>query len=174
VPTPKQDREATKILRAERRRKALALSVAGRTYDQIVALSKAEGWPLGYNSRQAVHRDLRAALDQAIKEQNVEANRLIAKELLRLEGAVATITEIMEKDHLAHSNGKVVTYVNESGEIVRVYDDGPRLAASQALIRASESIRRLTGLDAPAKVAGTVDGTINYVINATPDELEQL
>lgn len=162
-----------KIDRAERRRAAVKLSVAGWSYDRIYR----ERPELGYNNRQAVYRDIQAALKEAREKQNLAAGELIAKEMMRLDNAVAAITEIMQKDHFAHSGGNVVRRnVGTEDEPVweEIHDDGPRLAAANALVRASESIRRLTGIDAPSKVEAQVDGTVAYVVKATAEELENL
>lgn len=151
----------------------MRLSVAGRTYQQIAD-------ELGYSSKQHAHADVKKALEEYRKRQDLAAADLIAKHELILEQAIATATEIMGGEHYAHGNGKVVRRlvggsVEEGTDVWEdVVDRGPNLAAALAVTRISESWRKLKGLDAPAKTNATVDGTINYVINATPDELEQL
>lgn len=151
----------------------MRLSVAGRTYVQIAA-------ELGYGSAQAAHKDVKAVLEEYRKRQDLAAADLIAKHEMMLEQAIAKAMEIMGGEHLAHGNGKVVRRLvsgsEADGDAVyeEVLDSGPNLAAALAVTRISESWRKLKGLDAPTKTTQQVDGTINYVINATPEELEQL
>lgn len=172
APNPK-DRAAAQAERAERRERALRLSVAGWSYERIVR----EG-DLGYRTKQAVGLDVKKALEEYRKRQDLAAADLIAKQELLLGEAIAVAHEIMNTSHVAHGNGRVVRREIEQpdGTIIfeDVLDDGPRLAAANTLKALSESYRRLKGLDAPTKVAAEVDTTVNYVINATPEELEQL
>lgn len=173
APSP-QDRAAMKAWRAERREIALRLSIAHWSYDRIVR----ERPDLGYNNRQSVHNDIKAALKEYRERQDLAAADLIAKQELLLGEAIAVAHEIMNTHHVAHGNGRVVRREIEQpdGSIIfeDVLDDGPRLAAANTLKALSESYRKLRGLDAPTKVSAEVDTTVNYVINATPEELEQL
>ncbi len=168
---PVKDRAAARLARAERRTRAVKLSVAGRTYDQIAA-------ELGYGSKQAAHKDVKAALAEALAKQNLAVEEWRAKELALLDEALQVAHRIMNSEHLAHSAGRLIRreVEREDGTIsyVDVVDNGPNLAAADRLIKISESRRKLLGVDAPARVESTVDGTINYVINAEPGELDQL
>lgn len=167
------DTAAAKIALAERREKAVRLAVQGWSYERI----RAEGG-LGYGTRQAVYRDVKAALKEKIEEQGRAAAELRAKELMLIDDALNKAYEIMHTVHLAHGNGKVVRREVElqdgSTEWVEVIDQGPNLAAAERLIRFSESRRKLLGLDAPAKSEIEASGTISYVINAEPGELDAL
>jgi len=172
APAPKEQASA-QVFRAQRRAEACRLNVAGWSMERIFREAG-----LGYTSKSQVGRDVKAALAEAIKEQNLAAEELRAKELMIIESALAEANRIMQKVHVAHGNGRIVRREVEQpdGSVTfeDVIDDGPNLAAADRLIRYSESRRKLLGLDAPAKISAEVDGTINYVINATPEELEQL
>lgn len=165
------NRASNNAERAERRERAVRLSVSGMTYDQIAV-------ELGYASKQAVHRDVKAALAQAIKSQNLAVEELREKHTRLLNEALEVAYRIMNEQHLAHGNGRLVRREVEqedgSVELVDVIDNGPNLAAADRLVKISESQRKLWGIDAPAKVEALHEGTINYVINAEAGELDQL
>lgn len=158
--------------RAVRRAKACRLAVAGWSYERIAA-------ELGYNSRQAAWKDVSAALAEKMKEQDLAAGALRAKELALLDEALEVAHRIMNAEHLAHSNGRLIRreVEQEDGSVtlVDVIDNGPNLAAADRLIKVSESRRKLLGLDAPSKVEQATTGTVEYKITTvSPDELEQL
>lgn len=88
-----------------------------------------------------------------------------------IDAALTKANEILEAVHLAVAGGRVVRDEETDAAII---DHGPNLAAAQALIRMSESRRKLLGTDAPAKTEVAVDQTIKYVVEATAEELEQL
>jgi len=160
-----------KAMRAERDERALRMSIAGHTYQAIADA-------LGFRNRQAVHLVIKKGLEELTKKRNLAAEELRSKHIALLDEALAVAHDIMNKDHLAHGNGRVVTrevkLKDGSYETVTLLDDGPRLAAADRLIKISESQRKLLGIDAPAKLDQTVSGTIGYQIDASPDELEQL
>jgi hypothetical protein len=171
VPNP-QDTIAARAARAERAAAACRLSVAGWSYDRIVR----EG-NLGYNNRQAVYRDVKRVLTEKAKEQSESAAVKRARELALLDDALEVAHRIMNAEHLAHGNGRVVRRnlgTEDEPDWADVIDNGPNLAAADRLIKISESRRKLLGLDAPTKVQQQVEGTVSYVINAQPEELEQL
>jgi len=168
APAPNQT-AAARAARAERRARACELSVAGWSYEKIYRESG-----LGYGSRQTVFRDVKAALLQKSREQDASAEIKRARELALLDEALVVAHRIMNAEHLAHSNGRLIKRELEDGTDVEVIDNGPNLAAADRLIKISESRRKLLGLDAPAKTEVTGDSTVTYKIEASPDELEQL
>lgn len=168
-PPPKR-RTASAIELAERRSKLAKLCIAGWGPERIYR----EGG-LGYGSRQHVHRDMKIVLEALLKEQNELAHTMRAVSLERLERAINVATEIMEREHLAHSGGNLVSYVDPTtGEEIRLHDSGPQLSAANTLRQLEESKRKLLGIDAPTKVEQTVDGTVKYVVEVAADEMEQL
>lgn len=80
-----------------------------------------------------------------------EAARAIERD--RIGHVLDRALEILEKKHVTVSHGHVVhVHDEETGRDVPLADDGPALAAIDRIIRASESLRRLDGLDAPKAV----------------------
>jgi hypothetical protein len=66
----------------------------------------------------------------------------------RLEAAAETVMEIMARDHVHVSQGRVMK--DDNG--IPLIDDGPKLAAAEKIRALSESLRKLDGLDAATKV----------------------
>lgn len=117
--------------------------------------------------------DLQRVRDRYIKMQAQSIEELRARELVALDRAQEVATEVMERDHLAHSNGRVVQYYDaERQEDVTVKDDGPRLAAVDRVVKISESRRKLLGQDAPSKVETQVGGSVEYVVRVSQEEMD--
>lgn len=170
---PGGHRPADKLPLAERRERTAALARRGWSYDRIVR----EGG-LGHNNKTTVHNDVKAVLAEAVKRMDLAGDQLLAARLEEIRMAAEVFAEVMGKQHLAHSNGRVVRREVElpDGTIEwhDVYDDGPRIAAAAQFLRASESLRKLLGQDAPAKVQQQVDSTVSYQVNVTSEEMDQL
>lgn len=141
------------------------------TYDRIAV-------ELGYASKQAAHKDVKAALAEALKRQDLAVDELRIKHTLLLDEALRVAHRIMNEQHLAHSAGRLVQREVEqpdgSVELVDVVDNGPNLAAADRLIKISESQRKLWGIDAPTKTEATIDATVGYVVAVAPEELDAL
>lgn len=103
------------------------------------------------NARPYVERGLRAI--GAPTEQAASEARAIQR--ARLEAAIDVAFEVMAKDHIQVSQGRVVK--DEAG--VPLIDDGPKLAAADRIRALSESLRKLDGLDAATKTEANV--TVN-------------
>lgn len=90
----------------------------------------------------------------------------LAKSLLaQLEELTLAALEILERDHVAHSNGEVIYHGGQA-----VIDDGPKLAAIREARQLNESIRKLTGTDAEKKV--NLSGGVRYeVVGIDPGDL---
>jgi hypothetical protein len=173
VPPPlsPQDRAAQQAARAVRRERAVRLSISGMTYDRIAV-------ELGYASKQAAHKDVKAALAEALKRQDLAVDELRIKHTLLLDEALQVAHRIMNEQHIAHSAGRLVQreieHPDGSVELVDVIDNGPNLAAADRLIKISESQRKLWGIDAPTRTEATIDATVGYAVAVTSEELEQL
>ena len=145
------------ITGAQRDAEAARLKAAGRTYQQIAD-------ELGYSDRGNAWRGVQRAIKSVLKE---PAEELIAVEAGRLDDLYATALEILERDHLMISHGRII-FDERTGD--PVIDDGPRLAALRELRQIRESYRRLHGLDAEKKVS--LSGGVRYeVVGVDPDEL---
>lgn len=136
---------------------AAELRAAGYSYRQIAE-------QLDYADKGQAYRGVQRCVSEVVKD---KAEQLIAVESARLDDLAAATLEVLERDHYAHSNGKLVIDPNGNP----VLDDGPKLAAISEMRRISESYRKLHGLDQPAKVS--VDGGVRYeVVGVDPADLK--
>lgn len=120
-------------------------SIDGWTLDEIAAAMDCNAKSSAFYS---VQRGLRLANDAA----DATAAQARAAHRARLEAATAVAVEVMYKDHVHVSQGRIMK--DENG--VPLLDDGPKLAAADRIRSLSESIRKLDGLDAAAKVDANV------------------
>ena len=106
------------------------------------------------------------AVGRALKEARVEAGKeLQALELDRLDTLYLAATEVLERDHVTVSHGRIIR--DDDGE--PLLDDAPKLGAIDRLLRVSESRRKLLGLDAPSRVsvdAENLGAEIGALLNA--------
>lgn len=179
---PKRRRSKTveETLIAERRAKALYYSVRGRSYETIAEISQRENWePRPYNSRQAVHEDIKAALKARQEERNEMAGEWIQQELLKLDAMEDAAWTVLESLHYVVNQGEVVyVYPDEQPDRVKqgwarpkldmttrialeekraelarepLVDNKPVLDALTVLLKIAERRAKLLGLDAPVK-----------------------
>jgi hypothetical protein len=107
--------------------------------------------------KQTMYKRWKAAI-AAVPAKEVLAHRAELNELL--DELIDQANVIMRKDHLAHSNGRVVELHGEP-----VIDDGPKLAAMAEMRKLVGEIRQLNGLTVPVKQEVGVDATVSYTIN---------
>lgn len=86
------------------------------------------------------------------------AEELIKTEATQLDELYAHALDILDRDHVLVSQGRVV-YGDDGQPLL---DDGPKLAALRELRQIRESFRRLYGLDQPSQVA--VSGAVRYEV----------
>ena len=135
---------------------ATRLRAKGFTYRQIAAEL---GYSSGGDAWRAVHRTVAAAVTDS-------AAQLIAVEAARLDKLAAAAEDILDQEHVAHSNGRVVVHDGQP-----LFDSGPKLAAIRELREIGREYRRLFGLDQPAKV--DVSGGVTYeLVGVDPDLLK--
>ena len=122
--------------------------------DYHAARLRAEGWryhriaaEMGYDTEGGAYKAVQRGLKRAIAEPMAEARHL---QLAALDELARTAWEVLHRDHVVVSAGKVVEL---NGEPLR--DDGPVLAAIDRLLRIGERQAKLLGIDAPAE--GKVD-----------------
>lgn len=121
--------------KAQKQARALELRIAGWRYDEIAT-------ELGYAHRANAYALVRDALDALAAKSTENAEQMRTLETERL------TTVISDADTILRS---------------REASDGNRLRALELKIKASESIRRLWGLDAPAKVENGGELSIRVV-----------
>lgn len=129
---------------AERDREAALLYRELRNYQQVADR-------LGYNNK----GDAWHAVDRCKKAiRRAGAAPLVADEAAHLDELYAHALDVLERDHVTVSNGKLITiYDEDAGEEVPLLDDGPKLAAIRELRNIRESYRKLYGLDQPSRVS---------------------
>lgn len=140
------------------------LRLQGLSYRAIEAATTDPDGPTGgkrvafASAKEMVDKEAARRIDP-----KVDAWRAIVVE--RLEGAHARLDymeaaarKVLERHHITVNNGRIITVDGEP-----LLDDGPVLAAidrlakiEDARLKNNESLRRLFGLDAPAKVDATV------------------
>jgi hypothetical protein len=108
--------------------------------------------------RKYMHHRYHAAL-KAVPAREIAAHREELNQLL--EELVDQVNEIMRRDHVAHSQGRIVR--EEDG--TPVLDDGPKIAAASELRKIVAEIRTLNGLTVPVKQELGLDATVAYTIN---------
>ncbi len=117
---------------------------------------------------------VRAAYSRALQRRvDPDLESFRNAEELRLGEIEAKLWEIVNKDHVAVSFGKVMR--DDQGNLI--LDDAPRLRALAELRKVSESRRTLRGADAPIrKVVNVIDNSVVQAelerISKMADELE--
>lgn len=160
---PKSNAISTKpnsIAVQERVTEAIQLRLQYRTWTEI---ADTLGWGGKSSAFTAVKRELerrRAAMDDSLDE-------LRTREFDRLEALGREALAVLEKDHLVVNAGRVV-FFGPDGQERPLLDDGLKLAAINTLIKVSESLRKLLGLDAASKVDAAV--TVQYTIKGIPED----
>lgn len=133
-------------------------SINGWMYKEIAAAMDITVGP----AHESVQRGLRASREIA----QATAEQARAMHRARLERATEVVMEVMERDHVTVSHGKVITGADGKP----LLDDAPKLAAAGKTKELSESLRKLDGLDQPTKVEHT--GGVRYeVIGIAPEDL---
>lgn len=122
-------------------------------------IAKAVGYSNPGDAWRAIDRCRKAVLQSAGAE-------LIASEAALLDDQFTSAMEILERDHVVVSHGKVIK--DDTGN--PLLDDGPKLAALREMRAIRESYRKLLGVDQPTQVA--VSGAVRYeVVGVNPEDL---
>jgi hypothetical protein len=116
------------------------MRLEGADYATIVAA-------LGYSDQGAAHKDITRAMEAAVTRQHGAVELLRQEELMRLDLLWAEVWQVMKREHVTVSNGRLVR--GEDGKPLR--DDAPVLAAVDRLVRILERRAKYLGLDAPTK-----------------------
>jgi len=153
---------------AERRRRAAELRSQGLSYRKIAA-------EMGIDVKQAFDY-VKHAMQSVIQTAGEEAVSFeltqLDEELVRLDALYETVTQVLEREHVTVSQGRVVTLddapVPDDDWILKAVDRLVRI--DEARRRNGESRRRLLGLDQPAKTQ--ISGGLTYeVVGIDPEEL---
>lgn len=138
-PRNSQGRYTARPGTAERDAQACRLRTRGESYDQIARA-------LGFRDRSGARRAVQRALVVTRQE---PADELRALELERLDDLTRHLQQVLATRHFVHTQGGKVVRHPETG--TPLTDTGPVIQAALALLRVSESRRKLTGADEPAK-----------------------
>jgi hypothetical protein len=144
---------------AARDLEAAGLRVRGRSLQQIAD-------ELGYASRGHAHDGIMRAFAALPTDEAADARRL---DLERIDRLIAKAWDVMERAHVAYSNGQVVRRrtgeyetddegferLDDKGNRIPLYeevlDDGPLLAAIDRIGRRIEQRAKIFGYEAPAR-----------------------
>ncbi|MGP3752193.1 hypothetical protein [Streptomyces sp. IBSNAI001] len=141
---------------AERDAEAARLRTRGYTYQQIAD-------ELDWVSRGDAYRAVQRVLEDTVKEAGDEVRAI---ELDRLDTLHAAAMDVLEREHVTVSNGRVVAL-----DGAPLPDDGPVLAAIDRLLKIQERRARLLGLDAPTKQNISISPDRLAAIEAIAEEL---
>ncbi|MFF2228620.1 hypothetical protein ACFVV7_35470 [Streptomyces globisporus] len=126
---------------AQRDAEAARLRTQGWTYPRIAD-------HLGFKHRADAWNAVQRVLKDTVREAGKEVRSLELERLDRLEAAA---NEVLERQHITVSHGKIVYHEDEP-----LPDDAPSLQAIDRLLKIQERRARLLGLDAPTKQAITI------------------
>lgn len=124
------------------------------TYQQIADT-------LGYSDKGGAWRAIQKCRAAVLQSAGAE---LIASEAALLDEMFVSALDILERDHVVVSHGRVVN--GADGKPLR--DDGPKLSALREMRMIRESYRKLLGADQPTQVA--VSGAVRYEVVGVPAE----
>lgn len=138
--------------------------------DARAAQLRADGWTLqqiadelGYADRSTARQAIQRALREIVQG---PAEALIQQEAARLDSLYEEALDVLNRDHVMVSHGRIVT--DDNGQPLP--DPGPKLAAIDRLVKVRESYRRLFGLDARQKI--DVSGGVRYEIIGLADDAD--
>lgn len=122
----------------------------GWTYQQIAEA-------LGLTAKSTAHDCVQRGLYSIREATEAEVVKARAAQRARLAYVVEKAHEVLETKHVTISYGQIMK--DDDGK--PLIDDGPALAAIDRIIRASESLRKLDGLDAPAAMQVEHSGQVS-------------
>lgn len=146
------------------------MRIAGRTWQEVADECGYSNYHVAASDIQGESRRRREKLNETIDEK-------VALQWDQLARAMEKAQEVLEATHLAHSGGTIVERPVKDSEgnivldprtsepiMVPLIDHAPTLAAAATIVRVSESMRKLAGLDKPASVHLEHSGGVSYEI----------
>jgi hypothetical protein len=119
----------------------------------------------GYYDKGTAWRGIQAAKADVARP---AVTKLVQAESDELDSLYVMALEIIERNHVVVSHGRVVTMRDpDTGEERPLQDDGPRLQAIQMALRIRDQYQNLHGLKQPAQVA--VSGAVRYEVVGVDD-----
>ncbi|MFD8075820.1 hypothetical protein ACFV3E_24585 [Streptomyces sp. NPDC059718] len=145
---------------AEREAKACDLFNRGYSYRRIAKELKCD--------LRTAYDDVQNAMRAIIEEPAKEARDKLRS---RLEYLYERAAEVADRDHVTVSHGKVITVKDpDTGKDEPLLDDAPKLQAIDRMVRITERLAALDGLNAPQQVH--LGGEVKY--NVVGVDVEQL
>lgn len=145
----------TSMSTVQRDAEAFRLRSMGWTFERIAQ-------ELGMKNRGVAEKAVKRALAK-VRVPAVEEFRKTQQEAL--ERMKAEAFGVLERQHVAHSQGRIVEQWDEqAGRAVPVLDDGPKLDAIKTLIQVFTREAKLQGSDSPVKVEQEANGTVRIEI----------
>lgn len=141
------------IATAELRAKVVALRREGATFQAI-------GEECGF-SKQRAHEVYHEALD-SIPAMEIKQYR--AEQQERLDQLLRLANDVIGRDHVIVSQGRVMYETTATGDKVRLLDDGPKLQAARTILAIEERRAKLLGLDAPVKTDVSGETSVKVVL----------
>ena len=123
-------------------------AAAARLYREVRNYQKVAD-ELGYSSKGDAWRAVKRCRSEVRQQAGAE---LIAVEAAELDQLYVRALDILDRDHVTVSQGRVMK--DDNG--LPLLDDGPKLAAIREMRSIRESYRKLLGLDAATKTEATV------------------
>jgi hypothetical protein len=142
---------------AERDADAARLRDTGMGYKEIAE-------QLGYCDKGQAWRGVQRTLTEIVRE---PAEKLRQTEANRLDDLYVDALNILERDHVMVSHGKIV--YGEDGRAL--LDDGPKIAAIRELRQIRESYRKLFGADAAKQIDIALEQRIDLDAQLVTDAL---
>lgn len=163
--------------RVDRARRAFELSLNGKSYRDVAAIMKSEGYvKISKDSVGSLIREYatKAVLPLAKEHVTREFERLMAQRE-RLEKGLAACWAIHDRRHVAYANGSVIH--DRAGRTV--LDDGPRVQAlaqvrgfEDLILKNTEAMARLFGYNATVRTEVTVITETDRAIADLVGEME--
>lgn len=139
-------RRANKATVAEKRARFFSLRLAGHSIRDIARITG--------SSPNTVQKYINLEVDSIVVPLREELRKV---ELERLDDLYRRAVEVLEREHVHISEGRVVRDLNpETGDKSTIVDDGPVLAAIDRALKIQDRRAKLLGLDAPTSVQAEV------------------
>lgn len=154
-------------------RRALVMQLRNEGASPSIVLERVNSDPRFYNCKlrdtAAVAKDLKRALDDAIKEQRMAAEQYRQQELAIIDSLMSSCWQILRKRHLVIQGGNAIQLFDpETGQSVYVEDSGPALAAIKELRQLTTQRSKLTGTAVPIQVEAS--GQFTVIVNGVSTE----
>lgn len=160
---PSLHRKAERAERATRAAIVFDLRLSGLTYRQIDIISQTPDSPTGGHrisattAKEMVYEEAARRVDPRVDAwRALESERLEAS-LRRLDDLATKAYEIVDREHVTVSQGRVFDGVPDDGPVLQALDRLIKIEEQRRKI--SESLRKLFGADAPQQLEATITET---------------